>query len=134
MTSPAGEVVAASRLLRAAGCVFAEREAGVIFAAFGASQDRARAVERRAAGEPLEYVVGSARFAGVSVAVGPPAFIPRHRAEALVDAAVAAVAPPAPVTTRRALDLGCGTGAIAAALTSRLTGWDLHATDIDQGR
>jgi release factor glutamine methyltransferase len=119
------------RLLRAAGSVFAEREAKVILAAFADPQRRAVAVEQRSSGLPLEYVVGVAEFAGVEVAIGPSVFIPRHRAEALVDTAVELVGAMAAARRPMALDLGCGSGAIAAALTSRLPGWDVHASDID---
>lgn len=119
------------RQLRSAGCVFAEREALALFTAFADPHDRKRAVEQRSSGVPLEYVVGVAAFAGVEVAIGPPAFIPRHRAEALVVAAADLAPAMADSGRRRALDLGCGSGAIAAALTSRLPGWDVHATDID---
>ncbi|MEJ7773184.1 MAG: HemK family protein methyltransferase [Nocardioidaceae bacterium] len=119
------------RLLRAAGSVFAEREAQVILAAFADPQYRAVAVEQRSSGLPLEYVVGVAEFAGVEVAIGPSVFIPRHRAEALVDTAVELVGAMAAARRPMALDLGCGSGAIAAALTSRLPGWDVHASDID---
>ncbi len=129
----AGPTISADvvRLLRAAGSVFAEREAQVIFAAFADPQDRAVAVEQRSNGLPLEYVVGVAEFAGVEVSIGPPVFIPRHRAEALVDTAVGLAEAMAVAGRPTALDLGCGSGAIAAALTSRLPGWDVHASDID---
>lgn len=124
--------VAAGRL-RAAGCVFAEREARAIFEAFADPYDRENAVAERSGGVPLEYVVGVAAFAGVEVAIGPPTFIPRHRAEALVDAAAKLASATAGSARRHALDLGCGSGAIAAALTRRLSGWDVHATDVDAG-
>ncbi len=115
--------------LRAAGCVFAEREADLIAATFEIGSARERAVQRRAAGEPLEYVVGAAEFAGVTVAVGPPVFIPRARAVALVDVADRIVRPNGGALT--ALDLGCGSGAIAAALAKRHPDWAVHASDLD---
>ena len=116
------------RMLRRAGCVFAEREADVIFASTRDPDRRHEMVCERAHGAPLEYVVGLAEFAGVSVCIGPPAFIPRHRAEALVAAADRCHAGADSVT---ALDLGCGCGAIAAALAHRHPGWSVHATDVD---
>ena len=118
----------AVRALRRAGCVFAEREADVIFASCHEADRRLKMVAQRAHGAPLEYVVGCAEFAGVSVRIGPPAFIPRHRAAALVDAADILHAGAGSVT---ALDLGCGCGAIAAALAHRHPGWRMHAADVD---
>lgn len=118
----------AVRALRRAGCVFAEREADVIFASCHDAAQRRESVAERARGAPLEYVVGVAEFAGVAVRIGPPAFIPRHRAAALVEVADQLRLRADSVT---ALDLGCGCGAIAAALAHRHPGWSVHATDVD---
>jgi release factor glutamine methyltransferase len=121
--------------LRASGCVFAEEEAALIFARFSTTTDRATALDSRCGGTPLELVLGEASFAGVTVSVEPGVFLPRRRAEVLVDLAVergdAQSAGPnfgyGPVT---ALDLGCGTGAIAAALSARRPRWSVHASDL----
>lgn len=123
MTSPGDDVV--SRL-RAAGSVFAEDEARVLRESFdGAALERA--VGRRVAGEPFEHVVGWADFAGVRVVVRPPVFVPRRRAEVLVDVAVAQLGRPDAVV----VDVGCGSGAVAAAMRSRCPHIRCHATDID---
>ena len=111
--------------LRAAGCVFAEAEAAEIRRVLGGA-DPSAVVASRAAGVPLEQALGRARFAAVDVAMGPGVFVPRHRAAVLVD--VAAVEAP---HARVAVDLGCGSGAIAAALTRRLPGAAVHACDAD---
>ncbi len=124
--------------LRAAGCVFAEREAALIESTLADPIAQQNAVARRCAGEPLEYVVGVAEFAGVTVAIGPPAFIPRARAADLVAALELTQLPrlvtdsSAPATVV-ALDLGCGCGAIAATLRHRYPDWVVHACDIDSG-
>jgi release factor glutamine methyltransferase len=112
--------------LRAVGCVFAEEEAAEIRRVLGPG-DPSAVVAARALGVPLEQALGRGRFAGVDVAVDPAVFVPRHRAAVLVDAA-AQVAPGA----RVAVDLGCGSGAIAAALTRRLPQAAVHACDIDR--
>ncbi|WP_395638776.1 methyltransferase domain-containing protein [Pseudolysinimonas sp.] len=113
--------------LRAVGCVFAEAEAAEIRRVLGHDDDATDAVvAARAAGTPLEQALGVARFAGVEVEVGDGVFVPRLRAEPLVDDAVAA-APDARVV----VDLGCGSGAIAAALHRRLPQARVHAVDID---
>lgn len=110
--------------LRAVGCVFAEEEAAEI-RRVGADPDRV--VAARAAGVPLEQALGVAAFAGVEVEVGPGVFVPRRRAEVLVDAAVAAR-----LDARVVVDLGCGAGAIAAALAARLPGAEIYAVDVDE--
>src|SRR5215468_6563615 len=82
----ASDVVTA---LRAAGCVFAEDEARLIIEQARTPADLADMVSRRAAGLPLEHVLGWARFCGLRVAVEPGVFVPRRRTELLVREAVA---------------------------------------------
>ncbi|MEV7090054.1 putative protein N(5)-glutamine methyltransferase [Streptomyces sp. NPDC093085] len=118
-----GEVVAR---LRAAGCVFAEDEARLLVAGARTPDELAAMVERRAAGLPLEHVLGWAAFHGLRVAVDPGVFVPRRRTEFLVDRA-AALAPPRPVV----VDLCCGSGALGAALASVAEGAELYAADLD---
>ena len=110
--------------LRAVGCVFAEEEAAEVRRVGG---DPDAIVAARAAGVPLEQALGIAVFAGLDIAVGPGVFVPRRRAEVLVDAAL-----DARPAARVVVDLGCGSGAIAAALTTRLPDADAYAVDIDR--
>jgi release factor glutamine methyltransferase len=112
--------------LRAAGCVFAEDEALLLTSAARTAADLAAMVDRRAAGVPLEHVLGWAQFGGLRIAVEPPVFVPRRRTELLV-AQAAAVAPPRAVI----VDLCCGSGAVGAALLAALERVELHAVDID---
>lgn len=121
MTDPADAGLVAR--LRAVGCVYAEEEAAEIRRT-GADADAV--VAARAAGVPLEHALGTALFAGVEVAVAPGVFVPRRRAEVLVDAAVTA-RPDARVV----VDLGTGSGAIAAALASRMPAAEVSAVDLD---
>jgi release factor glutamine methyltransferase len=122
--------------LRAAGCVFAEEEAALIVTRFPTAVDREKALVSRCGGTPLELVLGEAAFAGVTVSVERGVFLPRRRAEVLVDIAVErGDAQPSrrDCTDRRpvtALDLGCGAGAIAAALSARRPHWSVHASDV----
>ncbi|MES9523616.1 putative protein N(5)-glutamine methyltransferase [Streptomyces capoamus] len=120
---PPSAVVSA---LRAAGCVFAEDEAELILATARTPEEAARMVDRRAAGLPLEHVLGWARFHGLRVTVEPGVFVPRRRTEFLVDQALAA-APDATVV----VDLCCGSGALGAALAAALDDAEVHAADID---
>ncbi|MGW2962432.1 putative protein N(5)-glutamine methyltransferase [Streptomyces sp. NPDC001220] len=112
--------------LRAAGCVFAEDEADLILATARTPDELATMVDRRAAGQPLELVLGWARFHGLRVLVEPGVFVPRRRTEFLVDQALAQ-APDASVV----VDLCCGSGAVGAALAAALGDAELHAADIE---
>src|ERR1035441_7921700 len=67
--------------LRAAGCVFAEDEARLLSSAARTPAELAAMVDKRAAGLPLEQVVGWAGFCGLRIAVEPGVFVPRHRTE-----------------------------------------------------
>ncbi|KUL67712.1 putative protein N(5)-glutamine methyltransferase [Streptomyces albidoflavus] len=132
---PPSAVAAATVRLRAAGCVFAEEEAALLAeaAASGGGDGLAaldRLVARRAAGHPLEHVVGWAEFAGLRIAVGPGVFVPRRRTEFLLALArdlLARARGPVPV----AVDLCCGSGAAAAALAASGRRAEVHAADID---
>ena len=122
--APAGDPVVAR--LRAAGCVFAEDEARLLRGAARTSDELTDMVERRAAGLPLEHIVGWAEFHGLRIAVEPGVFVPRRRTEFLVDRAIALARPGAVV-----LDLCCGSGAVGAAVAAAVPGVELHAVDID---
>jgi release factor glutamine methyltransferase len=125
--------------LRAAGCVFAEDEAQLLSSAARTAAELAAMVDQRAAGLPLEQVVGWAEFCGLRIAVEPGVFVPRHRTEFLVRQAVAlarqAAAPASPAASGRRrpvlVDLCCGAGAVGAALDAALDGVELYAADID---
>jgi release factor glutamine methyltransferase len=135
---------AAVTRLRAAGCVFAEDEARLLISAARTPAGLAAMVDRRAAGQPLEHVLGWAEFCGLRIAVEPGVFIPRRRTEFLVRRAAAlarrAAAParqdparrdPTPPRAVVVVDLCCGSGAVGAALAASLGRVELHAADID---
>ncbi|TQF73279.1 putative protein N(5)-glutamine methyltransferase [Rhodococcus spelaei] len=118
--------------LRAAGCVFAEDEAGLLLDAANTPSELAAMIERRTAGLPLEQVLGWAEFRGLRIAVDVGVFVPRRRTEFLVHQAAALLSrdcegrnPPVVV------DLCCGSGAVGAALVASLARIELHASDID---
>jgi release factor glutamine methyltransferase len=135
--------------LRAAGCVFAEEEAAVLAATAASPAELDAMVARRAAGEPLEQVVGWAEFAGLRVLVDPGVFVPRRRSEFLVDVAVLLAGRQDGTVPRVIVDLCCGTGAlglVVAAEAARAAemverdaygaaaasiGVELHAADLD---
>ncbi|WP_314219637.1 putative protein N(5)-glutamine methyltransferase [Streptomyces zaehneri] len=113
-------------VLRGAGCVFAEDEAELILTAARTPDEASAMAARRAAGLPLEHVVGWAEFHGLRITVEPGVFVPRRRTEFLVDQALAAVP-----HARVVVDLCCGSGAVGAALAASLGQVELHAADID---
>ncbi len=129
MISPASpELVAA---LRSAGCVWAEDEASVIAESATDDVTRWELARRRMAGEPLEQVVGWARFCGRRIAVSPGVFVPRRRSEVLARVAVDEVDTRAPAVV---VDLCCGAGALAVAIASGTRPGSirsLHAADVD---
>lgn len=74
-------------------------------------------IARRRAGEPLAYLTGRQRFAGVELLSGPGALIPRIETELLAQTAVAKLrSMPSVAGGRRALDLCTGSGNVALAL------------------
>src|SRR3954454_10326349 len=91
--------------LRAAGCVFAEDEARLLAEAARDPVELADMVARRAAGVPLEHVLGWASLCGLRVAVDPGVFVPRRRTELLASQAIE-LAPRGAVV----VDLCCGSG------------------------
>jgi release factor glutamine methyltransferase len=84
-------------------------------------------VARRAGGEPLAYLVGSAWFGDLAFRVTPAVLIPRPDTEVLVELAVervqAFVAP-------RIVDLGTGSGIVAISLARRCQDAQVTATDV----
>ena len=117
--------------LRAAGCVFAEEEAALLTGAAGNPAELDAMVERRAGGEPLEYVVGWAEFCGLRVFVDPGVFVPRPRSEFLVSVAVDLVRLQGAAEKSVIVDLCCGTGALGLAVAAKAGFSELHAADLD---
>lgn len=109
--------------LRASGCVFAEEEAELLLAAPGSLTEL---LARRMTGEPLEQVLGWAAFDGLRIGVQPGVFVPRRRSELLVRLAAEGL-----VSDVVAVDLCCGSGALGAALRTRVPTIELYACDVD---
>jgi release factor glutamine methyltransferase len=88
-------------------------------------------VDRRAAREPLAYIVGHREFYGLDFVVNPAGLIPRPETELLVEFALLlgrrlAQEQPSPL---RIADVGAGSGAIAVALAVHLPGATVYAVD-----
>ena len=83
-------------------------------------------IERRAAGEPVAYILGRKDFWTLELTVSPAVLVPRPETELLVERALALH----PGDEAKVADLGTGSGAIALALASARPGWRIVATDI----
>ncbi|HQC98593.1 MAG TPA: peptide chain release factor N(5)-glutamine methyltransferase [Aquabacterium sp.] len=84
---------------------------------------------RRAAGEPLAYLVGEAGFHGLTLRVTPDVLVPRPDTETLVDWALDLL-PTLGGDHPHVLDLGTGSGAIALAVAHRHAAAAVTATDL----
>lgn len=82
-------------------------------------------VARRAAGEPVAYLLGRREFWSLEFEVDAAVLVPRPETELLVERALALVPGPGALVA----DLGTGSGAIAIALAHERAGWRLVATD-----
>jgi release factor glutamine methyltransferase len=87
-------------------------------------------VERRAAREPLAYVLGEWGFRRLTLAVDPRVLIPRPETEAVVERCLALLEGLAEPSV---LDIGVGSGAIALALADERPDASVVGTDMSPG-
>ena len=89
-----------------------------------------RAITRRAAREPLAYILGEWGFRRLDLRVDSRVLIPRPETEVLVERSLALLAG----TDRpRVLDIGAGSGAIALSIADEHAGAHVVATDPSAG-
>lgn len=84
-------------------------------------------IDRRLAGEPVAYILGSREFYGRTFKVTPDVLIPRPETELLVETAIALLPIEQSINT---LDIGTGSGCIAITLALECPRWKLTAVDI----
>jgi release factor glutamine methyltransferase len=89
-------------------------------------------LRRRAAREPLQYILGRQPFRELDLEVSPAVLIPRPETELLVGE-VLEWASAQTRTDLTALDVGTGSGAIALSLAIEGTFASVLATDVDEG-
>lgn len=84
-------------------------------------------VARRAAGEPLAYLVGEAEFRGRVFQVSPTVLIPRPETEVLIELALERLQG---LASPRVLDLGTGSGIVAISLALECPAAAVTAVDL----
>ncbi len=132
-------------LLRGAGIVNAVRESDwllafaldvpshVLILEGGRTVSQTRAelawslLRRRAAREPIQYILGTQEFRGLDITVTPDVLIPRPETELLVEEALRAVLG---VNEPAIADVGTGSGCIAVALAQARRDATMYALDI----
>lgn len=91
-------------------------------------------IERRAAGEPLAYLVGEKEFHGLRLQVDARVLVPRPETELLVDWALELLRGDLGHLARpNVVDLGTGSGAIALAVKQAHPAAAVHAVDLSEG-
>jgi release factor glutamine methyltransferase len=84
-------------------------------------------IVRRAAGEPLQYILGETEFYGLTFKVTPDVLIPRPETEHLVEKVIELAAG---YTQPCIVDMGTGSGAISVALARALPDAQITAIDV----
>lgn len=93
------------------------------------------ALERRAKGEPIQYILGNTEFMGFEFKVNRNVFIPRPETEILVETALRYTQCSIPNTQYQCvniLDLCTGSGCIAVSLARLIPQVRITATDISE--
>ena len=82
-------------------------------------------------GKPVQYILGSTEFYGLTFLVNPAVLIPRPETEELVESALESIKLRAvSIKPLRILDIGTGSGCIAISLKKNLPNADVNALDI----
>jgi release factor glutamine methyltransferase len=96
-------------------------------------------IQRRASGEPTQYLTGNQEFWGLEFDVSPDVLIPRPETEHVVEVALERLGPRGirinlstgtPTPALRIADVGTGSGCLAVALARELPHAKIFATDI----
>jgi release factor glutamine methyltransferase len=95
----------------------------------------AAAIAQRASRMPLQHITGHAPFRALDLAVGPGVFIPRPETETTAETAITAARGCAEAGEGgemvRVVDLGTGSGAIAAAVATEVPCAEVWAVELD---
>lgn len=88
-------------------------------------------IKRRAAREPLQYILGETEFFGLTLNVSPAALIPRPETELLVEYVMNRLKREN-IRDVSILDIGTGTGCIALALAKNLPESAVYGIDVSE--
>jgi release factor glutamine methyltransferase len=97
------------------------------------AEEWVKLIRRKAAGEPVQYIIGEEWFYGRPFMVTPATLIPRPETELLVEAVLEAADrlwPPDGEAVPTVVDVGTGTGAIGVTLASQRPRWRVCASDL----
>ena len=84
-------------------------------------------LERRAQGEPLQYITGHQEFWGLDLLVTPAVLIPRPETEHVVETLLEVLGG---TESPRIVDVGTGSGCIALAIASEMSKARVEAVDV----
>lgn len=92
----------------------------------------AELVNERARRIPVQHLTGRAPFRTLQLRVGPGVFTPRPETEIVVEAALTEIdrCAAAGLSAPRVVDLGTGSGAIAAAIATERPQAEIHAVEL----
>ncbi|MDJ0313057.1 peptide chain release factor N(5)-glutamine methyltransferase [Arthrobacter sp. H35-D1] len=108
--------------------------AAMLFGTTATPTGYAELVARRAAREPLQHITGVAYFRHLELAVGKGVFVPRPETESVVQLGIDVLTHLHQKRGREsevvAVDLGTGSGAIAAAMATEVPGSRVYAVEL----
>jgi release factor glutamine methyltransferase len=87
-------------------------------------------LSRKAAGEPVQYILGEQEFYGLTFKVTPDVLIPRPETEVLVEKIMALGHSLWPDGSPLLVDIGTGSGAIPVTISVHCPNWRVNTSDI----